>query len=742
MKPRPLSSSEITAICSSEVNNSIGAIGTLIAGEREKALRYYLGLPFGNEQDDRSQVIMTEVRDAIESTLPSLLKIFTGGDDVVKFEPQGPDDEIKAQAATDYVNYIFYRDNPGFEIMYNWFKDALLSKVGMVKWWWDTQTDVSEELYEGLDDVGLALLLQDPEVEPIQHSTVSQMDQIIDPMTGQSHDVPSVKHSVRLRRTKRYTRAKVANIPPEEILISRDATRVDNARFIGHRISKTVSELLAMGFDPDLIDDLPTEDQTYWSIENTTRRSLDDEVGSIAPSAIDPSQRRVTVIEGYYRMDADGDGIAELRQIWHGSLGTPILSNEMWSGGRPPFASLCPFPIPHRFFGLSLADLLMDLQLIKSTLFRNILDNVYLQNNQRYMARFTSADSISLEDLLSSRPGGVVRVKDGGEIVPLITGPLSSDVYNTVEYLDQVKENRSGVSRMNQGLDPDALNKTATGIQKIMTAGMERQLLIARIFAETGVKDLFRGLLQLICEHQEKAREIRLNGKWVQMDPREWNRMADITVHVGIGTGDNMERVSILSQLLMVQEKLMMGQNPGGMIRPKNIWNLLDQIGKSAGLRNIDPYFTDPDSPQAQQIAQQAAQKPPPEVIKMQVEQQAKTQELQAHAQIEAQKMQMQAQIEQAKLAGEMQLARERAQLDTQLAYAQQIAQQQQNDAEARNEAQMARFKAELDMNMARWQAQLEAATKIVVAQISAQAPVSPNATGAADAEVANNIAG
>jgi len=727
---KPLSETEIQQIVAAESQDAIGNVGGLVSSQRETALKYYLGLPFGNEQDDRSQIVMTEVRDVLEGALPTMLKIFTSSDDVVRFEPQSPEDEQAAQQATDYINYIFYRKNPGFKILYTWFKDALLSKVGVVKWWWDENKDVTEESYNGLDDMGLAQLLADPDVEPIEHSAEPEVLEMMDPMTGQPQQQQVMTHSVKVKRTKSYDQARIANVPPEEFLISRDATDIMGARFVGHRVTKTVSELIAMGFDPDVVDQIPTEDQTYWSTEYIVRRQKDDEFGASIPQSVDPSQRRVTVVEGYYRMDADGDGIAELRQIWHGNLGTPILSNIMWDSDRPPFAALTPFPMPHRFFGLSLADMVQDLQLYKSTLLRQISDNIYFTTNARHKVKMTSPDSVNIDDVLSSTPGGIIRMKaDGSDVEPVGAAPMPNFAYQLLEYLDTIKENRTGVTRYNQGLDADSLNQTATGVNQILNQAMDRLLLIARVFAETGVKDLFKGLLGLICQHQDKASVIRLRNTWVQMDPREWNRMDDITVHVGLGTGDKMESARVLTQLLAVQEKMAMAGNPGGMVRPKNTFNLLSEFAKAAGQKNIDQFFTDPDSPQAQETMQQQAQKPNPEMMK-----------LQAEGQLRQQEMAMQQQTEQMKAQVQMQLAQHKAELDAQVAQAQQQSQQAQNNAQMQNDMAMAQFKANLDAQLQQWKAKLDAETKIIVAQISAKASVDAATTQAADQGLTDSL--
>lgn len=609
----------LEAICMQEIQSAIGNIGGLVSGQRDQALRYYLALPFGNEQPDRSQVVMSEVRDAIEGMLPGLLKIFYSADQMVKFEPQGPEDEKACKQATEYCNYIFMRDNPGFTLLYTWVKDALLEKVGIIKWWWDDKEDMTEESYNGMSDDRFVELVADDAIEVIEHTESETTAELLDPNTGAPITIPQKTHDVKVKRTKKRGRVRIANVPPEEFLISRDGTTIANARFVGHRVTKTVSELVAMGFSRDSIEDLPAEDQNMWSGEAVTRRAKDDETGSSIPQSLDTSMRRVTVIEGYYRVDADGDGIAELRQIWSSNQGkildkedgTP--SDEVFNGQMAPMAAMCPCPLPHRFFGLSLADLTTDLQEIKSAVFRQLLDNMYLMNNARSELVMPTGEDVNIDDWLSNRPGGMVRTRGTGaggrNIFPLETQPLGPFVLPTLDYLDTVKENRTGVTKYNQGLDPDSLNKTAHGINLITNFALDRQLLIAQIFAEGGMKDAFRGILQCASQNQMKARVIRLRNEWVPMDPREWAHLEDMTITVGIGNGNKTEMAQQVMALLSVQKEMAAG-GLNQVVGPKEIYNAAAKFVEAIGLKTPDPYFRDPTAPPDE--AHPAQQPPPP----------------------------------------------------------------------------------------------------------------------------------
>jgi hypothetical protein len=398
-----------------------------------------------------------------------------------------------------------------------------------------------------------------------------------------------------------------------------------------------------MGFDEKQLEELPTDTQSYWSTEAQVRRSRDDELGTSLDNTQDPAARPVVAVEGYYRVDMDGDGIPELRQIWTGPNGHPILLRkgqtepDVCNGPTAPFASLTPVPIPHRFFGLSEADLVMDLQLIKSTLARQLLDNLYHLNNQRLVVTMASEDGVNLDDLLTNRPGGIIRTRPGSAVVPIANEPIGGVVLPALEYLDTVKENRSGVTRYNQGLDANSLNKTATGVTQIMTASQERQLLVARIFAETGVKDLCRGLLQLECEHRTQPRMIRLRNKWVDIDPREWATLTDVTIDVALGTGNKDAELQKRLMLLNVQKEFAM-QGLTNIVGPQQLYNNLAKIVTLVGDKTPDAMAQDPHG-------QMPPAKPDPKMA-----------QVQGQLQLQQAKLQGQMQMDQAKIAGQMQL--------------------------------------------------------------------------------------
>jgi len=655
-----MTETELKAILSAEIDGAIGHLGGELTEQRRKALSYYLGEPFGNEMEGRSRVVSTDVADTIEWILPSLLKVFTAGDEVVRFEPTGPEDEEAARQATEYVNWIFSRDNPGFLILYTLFKDALLQKNGIAKVWWEEGEDTARESYRRKTFEEMQIVLADPEVEVIEHSAYEDIGIVAGP-EGLPVEAPVTYHDFVVKRRTRYGCVRIMPVPPEEFLISPRARSIEEAAFVGHRVRKTVSELLAMGYDPEVIERLASADEDDPTGERQTRFGPEEEADFGDGGAINRAMREVWITECYVKVDWDGDGIAERRKVTVGGAANEILDNEACEG--VPFVSVTPIIMPHRFFGLSVAELVMDLQLIKSTILRQILDNLYLSNNGRHVI----SEQVNLDDMLTSRPGGIVRLKNGalpgqGHVMPLDTPLVAAQAFPMLEYIDGVRENRTGVTKYNQGLDANSLNKTASGINQIMTAAQQRIELIARLFAETGVKDLFRKILELVGKHQHGPRIVRLRNRWVPMDPRQWNTAMDLTINVGLGTGNKDQMLVHLQNLLGIQAQAIRFQGgvDGPLVTLENVYNTLAKMVENAGLKSVDPYFTDPaQSAAAVPPVSPAAppQEAPPDPWLLALRQRAQLDE--ARLRLERERQQAELALDRAKLEAELALKRE-----------------------------------------------------------------------------------
>jgi hypothetical protein len=597
---RKVTQSDIRAIIRSEILSADGQASSELSIERGQNMDYYQGRPFGNEVDGRSSVVDTAVRDTVEWILPTLVRIFCSGEDAVEFEPETADDVEKAKQATEYVNFIWNRDNKGFINTYSWFKDALISKNGRIKIWWDDTPRTKRERYTGLDDMAFTMLVNDPQVEVSEHTENKQTVEVMRPdKTGAitPQKVEFTTHDLVLTRKMTSGRVCVLPVPPEEFLISKDARDIETARFVGHRRRRFLSDLVEEGFDREQVERLSGDETSIQTDSEEIKRNTVEFVVPMSESAINPAMRQVWVTEGYIRIDEDGDGIAEMRKVVVAGAAYEILSDEAWDTPRP-FADLTPIPMPHRYHGLCPADLVKDIQLIKSTIWRQYLDNMYLSNNQR--EEVVEANIIDPSEVLSSAPGRKIRVKAAGSVIPIMVPQIGDAALAGLEYIDQQRENRTGVSPRTQGLGADALHETAAGERIMLSQAMGKIELIARIFAETGVKDAFRLILKLICEYQDKARTIRLRDQWVDMDPSQWNSDMDMTATVGLGMGDRDQQMAHAITLGQFQAQAI----PLGCVTYENLRNAAELGVQAMGLKGVDRFFTFPQGQQANQPIQ------------------------------------------------------------------------------------------------------------------------------------------
>ena len=636
-----MTKAELAQHLEQEIYSSLGYNESKLTDQRTDALDRYYGAPYGNEVEGRSQIVTRDVADVIEWIMPSLIKIFTSGDKVVQFEPQGPEDVQMAKHATDYVNYVIMRQNKGFSVIYNWFKDALLQKNGIVKHYWDDSVKVTREEYKNLTEEEFMALLIDDDVEIKEHTASGGMTEVEDEMGMVMQNVEPVLHDVVVERTRNDGKVIIENVPPEEFLINQYAKDIESARFVAHRVKKTKSELIEAGYSKTKLERAYSAAEAEWKQERLARFDYDSD-SSYPTGDLDEG---IWVDECYVRVDYDNDGIDELRKVT--KVGDEILDNEVVDS--VPFSSLTPIPMPHKFYGLSVYDLISDLQLIKTTLMRNLLDNMYLTNNGRYEVVEGQAN---LDDLMTSRPGGIVRVRTPGAVSPLATPQLDANSFNMLGYLDSIREERTGVSKNAMGLGEGALksHQTATGVAQVMTAAQAKIELIARVFAETGMKDLSNNVYGLVQKYESPEKLVRLNNEWVSLYPAEWKEKLDCTAQVGLGFGNKDMNLLHLGQL--AQSLQMVAQHPaaGMMIKPKNVYNLLAEQIKAMGMKNVNDFITDPGDAEA-------PQQPNPEQQMKQMEAQLKAEELkmkmqqaQATAQLKQREMELDAQLQQQEL--------------------------------------------------------------------------------------------
>lgn len=691
---------ELKSILQAEIDDAIGFIESETVEQRKQALEAYLRQPYGNEVEGKSSIVTGEVAEAIDGALPSLVRIFTGSDNIVVFEPQGPKDEASAKQATDYCNWVFTRDNEGVAILHDWFKDALLQKNGILKAYWEDKEDITKERYFDLSNDELAMLMSDETMEIVEQDTtefpiIDPMGQpVIDPM---GMPVMGATHNVVVQQKKKSGKVTIENVPPEEFLISKKARTIADSPFVAHRQMLTRSTLMAMGFNKKQVEGLQMGDALAYTPERVARYAAGEQ--PYQTQTDDPAMQEIEVFECYVKTDIDGKGIATLVQVFY-------ASNEILEDAKGkemveevdyvPFHSICPIPIPHKFFGNSLADRTVDLQLIKTTITRQMLDNLYLTNNARVVA---VEGQVNLDDLLTSTAGGVIRAKSQGAVQQLVVQNVASQAFPMLQYLDTIQSKRTGVSDASQGLDPSVLqNVTAAAVASMQQAGAGKIELMARIFAETGVKSLFKGILHLLCKYQDKARLVRMRGEFVEFDPRTWANQYDVSINVGLGAGNRQEQMAMLSMVLAKQEQLMGQFGPANpYVSPAQYRGTLGRMVEIAGFKDSAEFYKaiTPEQDQALSNPPPQQQQMPPEVqalmARTQAEIQASQQKAQSDMQLKQQQMQIDMEMAQQKAGLEMQLLREKEGAKLQLEREKQQAyfalKQQEFEAEAQLKA-------------------------------------------------------
>lgn len=629
----------LKAVIKSELNSAIGYIGGNLTEQRRDALDQYYQEPYGSEIDGRSSVVTSDVQDTVESLMPDLMEIFAGSEQVCRFEPRQPEDEAFAAQATEYINFIWNNDNNGFQAAHDFIKDALLQKNGVMKVWWDESPIEKRETLTGVNSLVLAQMDADDDIEIIeQEEREAEEAELQFAPDGKVYDVTIVK-------TQENGRVKVQAIPPEEFLISRRAVDLDTADFVAHRVRRTKSDLLLQGFDEDLIRDLPTYNEAEYNEERINRFSFEEEWPE-ADQSIDAANEEVWLYECYVKVDYDGDGITEMRQITTGGSGYTLLDNQPVDDH--PFVSITPIRMPHKFFGRSMADLVGDLQKAKTSALRQLLDNMYFINN----GRMAASNRVNLDDLITNRPGGVVQIDTEaadvqGHIVPITTAPIGQSVLPLMEYLDTIRETRTGVTRYNQGIDADSLNKTASGISQILNQSQRRLMMIARVFAEMGFKPAFAKMLRLVVNNQDRERLIRLRNEWVPMDPRNWDADMDVSISVGLGHGTRQERATMARGILDLQEKIVSYQGGinGPLVTLDNLHQSLKTFVESVGFKQVNQFFSDPEN----------WEPPPPQPDPQQEYMQMQMQIEQGKLQLEQQKAQAEAAEAEGKMTSEQQ---------------------------------------------------------------------------------------
>jgi hypothetical protein len=591
---KPMDDAELESIIGQDLTDAVSYVDSDLSPTRAKGTEYYRGDLFGNEVEGNSKVVAMEVRDTVSAMLPSLMRVFFNSENVVEFTPRGPEDVQSAQQATDYANYIFQNDNTGFLTTYAIFKDALVRKCGIAKFWWEDDEKVRIEEYTGLDEPTLEMLMQEPEAEVTIVSSypdpsVDEMQMTtVDPMTGQPVVTPApMLHDVQIKRITKDGRIRIMAVPPEELLLDRRARSFDDATIIAHRQMATVADLIAMGYDQDEIEENLMSNDLDSNDEYLARQPLSTTFGT--NDAANPMMRRVLYIEAYARVDYDGDGIAELRKVCCMGAGYKVVRNLPAS--YIPFADFPCDPEPHTspLEAMSIFDITRDLQEIKSEILRNTLDSLAQSIHPRTAV---VEGQVNIDDVLNNETGAIIRMRAPGMVQPLTTPFVGQAAFPMMEYMDQIKEDRTGMSKAAMGLNADALqSSTKAAVNATISASQGRIELTARILAE-GMKKLFKGILFLVTTHQDKARMVRMRNEWVQIDPRAWDAGMDANINIALGNGDTNERLQALMMILAKQEQILQQLGPTNpLVTPQQFSNTLRKIVELSGFKDSTSYF-------------------------------------------------------------------------------------------------------------------------------------------------------
>ena len=630
---KPMDDAELQSIVGSEIEDAISYIDSDLSPTRAQATQYYRGDLFGNEVDGNSQAVSTEVRDVVNAMLPSVMRTMFSSEKVVEFVPRGPEDVAVAEQATDYANYVIQQDNDGFMVLYSTFKDALIRKCGVVKTWWDERTTVRVEQYTGLDEQTITVIQNEPDAivsvieqydDPAYNPQMAQPQ--MDPMTGQpmldEQGMPIMPPAPQLfdaviKRVTKSGRIAIAAIPPEEFLLSRNARSLEDSSIVAHRKMATVAELVEMGYDEEQINEYITSSEFEANDEYLRRRAVTTTIG-MADESNNPMMQRVLYIESWIRVDYDGDGLPELRKICTMGDGYTVVNNE--PADFIPFADFPCDPEPHTspLEANSIFDYTKDIQEIKSDILRNTLDSLAQSIHPRTAV---VEGQVNMDDVLNNETGAIVRMRSPGMVQPLVTPFVGNEAFTMLGYMDQVKEDRTGMSKAAMGLNADALqSSTKAAVAATISASQSRLELTTRILA-AGMKKLFKNVLTLIVAHQDKPRIVRLRNQWVAIDPRAWDANMDVSINVALGNGDVEQKMAMLQMISNIQKEALMQMGPQNpLVTPGQFSNTLRKMVELAGFKDSSQFFN---AVPADYQPPQKEDKPTPEEILAQVQAQS-----------------------------------------------------------------------------------------------------------------------
>ena len=631
-KPKPLTDKEVRNVVRTAIDEAVDYVESNITPNREKAMRYFEGKCYIGHERGRSRIVSTKIRDTIRQIKPSLMRVFLQAEHPVEFIGSNPQQAQAAENASEYCKIIFNK-NGGYKLLQDVFHDSLLCKNGIAKVFFDPEEDQEIIEYANLSEQEFAMVASNPEYEVLEHVPNPEL----------------MTHDVKVVKTTQTGTIKMESVPPEQFFVDPSANSVEDAHIIGQRMEVTVGELIEMGFTWEQVENLDSLDGASDN-ESFERIMYDDERDDV-----DPSNRPVLLTEAYMKVDVEGTGMPQAYKFLMGGTSYKLLSYEAWDD--VPFINFCADPIPHAFFGQSIADVLFAEQDSSTVILRGVLDNTALVNNPRVQIM---DGAVNIDDLMNNEIGGVVRTKQPGAVQPMTVPFVAADTLQALQYLDRNCENKTGVTSASNGLNPDTLKAgtSAASANAMVQANNATLELIARNLAEGGVTHLFKRLLKLVIENMTDEQMMRVSGTdFVQFDATQWDPDMDVQVNVGLGTGNETQKLAALQQAMMAQEKVVAQFGlMNGIVGPKEIVNTVSDMLRLAGVQNADRYFQPVDEQKEQQLMQMAQQQQQAqqqqgdpsqglvqaEQIKAQANMQVKQAELQQRGQLEMQKLQAQ----------------------------------------------------------------------------------------------------
>jgi len=664
-----MSEQDIQSAITTAIESAIDYVDSDIAFQRERAQSYFDGNVDLEHEEGRSRVVSTKVRDVVRGAKPSLMRIFMANNKFVEFTPKGPEDVANAEQATAYCHWVFNKVG-GYNVLSNAIHDSLVKKVGLVKVWWNTETIAKNYTYENLSDQEVQVLVNKEGVEVVEHRQDIEME-----MDEFGIDIERNVHSMTITHKYEEGEMVIEGIPPEEFFIDGSAKSIDDAYICCHRSEKRAGDLIAMGFDPDVVENLSgtDEDTLIGSVEKIQRfgQSIqdDEQVDN------DPSMRLVLVTEAYMRIDAEGDGIPTLHKFVCGGTDYEVLEMEPWD--KVPFADFHVDPEPHAFYGRSLAELVINDQDTTTSVLRGILDNVALVNTPRLEV---NEDMVEMDDVLNNEIGAIIRSEQIGSVNPLTVPFVAGSTLPALQYLDMLVEEKTGISKMSMGLNPDMLqNTSATAAALTAQAGAGQVEVMARNLAE-GAKRLFQLMLHVAIKNSPDEQMMRLNGQFVPVDPAVWDSSMDMEINVGLGTGQEDAKAAALMQTFQTQQQIWQTYGPqNGLVSMTQMRNTLADTLELSGFNNVDRYYA-PMNPEIEQQIMAQMQEQAAQEAQMSGEQG----DPMAQALIQAEQIKAQASMQgqQMKMQGKMQADQIKMQADMQVKAAQMQSKQGQELAE------------------------------------------------------------